>query len=408
MLVAILLLLLVSYTLRETVSYSFPSHFFHLDGRYCFELTEDKPQGQRCNYFVDLRTKYPFIIASFNLGEDNKGYEDSVHVVKPTFWPEINLQQPEDVSIEFTIENVFHQSQLNLSSPFKRIYNCSNFNPFVLRSNGILRLSIPCPVQSQAAHFDLRRNETHSLNNIIRNHLCNINNILPGSWKIDVNFSNRDEDKWSACPNNHKNRYHLYRCPTPYYAAQYYPHSGCFILPLRLSLHLLYRYLERDIRSSSVPQKKAKFNCPFYTFIGDSLNGQIMEAGNCELENHHESLSMGKQYYHDSHSSNGNDININSLWNQYLRNDYPCQPQCLTNQTFAETDGKISPRSYLPPPCKGCSNRVQMTGKIHDHPEAFDYLRKIPQETRIVVIMAVHGSQNTSSFRMVQSYYERL
>lgn len=64
----------------------------------------------------------------------------------------------------------------------------------------------------------------------------------------------------------------------------------------------------------------------------------------------------------------------------------PVNQNVLQNQTFAETDGRISAHSYLPPPCKGCSNRVKMGGKVQDHPEAFEYLEKVPLETRIVVI----------------------
>eukprot|EP00599_Poterioochromonas_sp_BG-1_P013034 CAMPEP_0173155768 /NCGR_PEP_ID=MMETSP1105-20130129/14320_1 /TAXON_ID=2985 /ORGANISM="Ochromonas sp., Strain BG-1" /LENGTH=208 /DNA_ID=CAMNT_0014072293 /DNA_START=861 /DNA_END=1487 /DNA_ORIENTATION=+ len=82
-----------------------------------------------------------------------------------------------------------------------------------------------------------------------------------------------------------------------------------------------------------------------------------MEAGNCELESHDDSLSIRKQYYQGLGVSldsglDGNDIAIFSLWNQYLRNDYPCQPQYHLNQ----------------------------------HAESFEYLEKVPLETRIVVI----------------------
>ncbi len=348
MLVGLLLLLLVSHGL----SYAFPSHFFHLDGRYCFELAdEDKTQGRRCNYFVDLRTKYPFIIVSYHLGEE-KDYDDKIKVVKPALWPGVGLRQPDNITIEFMIENLFQSSQLNLPPPFKTFYNSSDISHFTLNTDGILELTVLCPSRPPS-RFTLPRVESHSLKNVIRNNLCDVNNALPGRWKIDLTFNNYDDDKWSTCPNNHKNR-SLYHCPTHYYAAQYYPDSGCSILPLRLSLHLLYRYFERDnilIRSVSSTQKNVQFNYPFYTFIGDSLNGQIMEAGKCELESHDDSLSIRKQYYQNlgvSHSSglDGNDITIFSLWNQYLRNDSPCQPLS----------------------------------------EAFEYLQKIPLETRIVVI----------------------
>ncbi len=373
--------------LIRTFSYSFPSHLFHLDGKYCFQFTDDDKMKERsCSYFIDLRTKYPFIIVSQNLVEE-KDSEDNIRVVKPAFWPNIPHQQSENPTIEFTIESYLHNLSLKLTSPLQISCNCSDISHFVIHPNGILHLSILCPSQPQA-NFILRREESQSLKHMIRNNLCDINSILPGHWKIDQSFSNHDEDKCNTCPINYQERYHIYHCPEPYYAAQYYPDSGCSIIPLRLSLYLLYHYFERDnilMKSNYAIQKNITFSNPFYAFIDDSLNAQIMDAGNCELESHYNSLSVRKQYSH-GHVLDGNDITISPQWNQYLRNDYPYQPQCLTNQTFAQTDGKIKLRSYLPPPCKGCANHMKMTGKLQDHPEAFAYLQQIPQETRIIVI----------------------
>lgn len=293
-----------------------------------------------CKYFIAIRTKYPYIIAFYNL-KKSKRYEDRIYVAKPSSWPDIKHQERllDNSTFQFALQNVSIHSVVPM---LKSLHYCKSTSSLTIHRNGVMQLSVSCQSQP-VARFTLRRAKSYSLKHLMKNRLCDVRDIFPGRWKLDPEFRISDVDKWNNCPVAQKTSPgRAYVCPSPYYASQYYPNSACYILPLRLSLHILYSRLERSNilgKSNYAIQKKRPFYNPLYTFIGDSLNGQIMEAGNCELESHYDTLSLRKQYYPKirvDHGSgvDGNDFTLTSIWNQYLRNDYPCQPKCLTKPDF--------------------------------------------------------------------------
>eukprot|EP01040_Poterioochromonas_malhamensis_P007479 gene7479-8067_t len=129
-----------------------------------------------CKYFIAIRTKYPYIIAFYNL-KKSKRYEDRIYVAKPSSWPDIKHQERllDNSTFQFALQNV----------------------QFTL--NGVMQLSVSCQSQP-VARLTLRRAKSYSLKHLMKSRLCDVRDIFPGRWNLDPEFRISDADKWNNCP----------------------------------------------------------------------------------------------------------------------------------------------------------------------------------------------------------------
>lgn len=367
-----------------------PFSLFYPDGKYCliekYQATGTK--GQTCKHSIVVNTKFPFLILSL---EDEDYETQRIYVIRPDVWPEVIQPSSAETIFEFTLFNVTHHSLFKEESSLLCAFKKTGV--LFIQPNVSSKLS-----SEQSSHpevyFKFKRIKSHSFKNVIRHSLCHSNNLLPGKWKFDPTHMNYEEDKWNSCPEHKAHSHRTYECPKPYYASHYYPNSECFILPLRVSLYLLKHLLEMDLPrvEDDEPDFSMISKIPYYTFIGDSLNGQILIAGNCELEKYLTS-NDGSIHSISNASTAGRliefaNIKIKPIWKQFLRNDLPCYPKCLTNQTFLITDGQVSRYRYLPSPCKGCPDGIRSNQGLFENADIFSYFKEIPHETRILVLNA--------------------
>jgi hypothetical protein len=385
----------------------------NVDGEYLYlHKAGEQPGSGLTVPSIKISTKYPYVVLQVH-GDRN---HDHVYSVKPNNGSNESSDQSsvhsESTVMAFQVENISYAAlfQENKNPAYH------NLNIFSIKKSGTIHLQVidyNHEHKHHHHHLRFRKSKDHSLKSLIKHHLCSPEDLLPGKWKIDPNNVQLDSSKWDHCPAYRKaNPGTSYLCPgTGYFASFYYPDSNCYVLPLHLSGFLLYELYEKEtilLMKSNAKQSNYSYYNHYYYSIGDSLNGQLYAAGSCDLESQSlplssykaelEIVSPSKRIETSTKPEEAKAVPLSylfdadQLWKQYLRDDLPCVPSCLSNSTFLITDGQKKKYGYLPGPCEGCPKGE----KRPFHPEAslsenaffFDYLKYIPKETKLLVLNA--------------------
>lgn len=153
-------------------------------------------------------------------------------------------------------------------------------------------------------------NHTHNLLNNKR--LCQNNNqLFQGIWEygndVYTNFNHCAKTKISIAESRLNYQIANYYCEK--FRSAVYVLTNCHMFHLNDSINILLNYFI-DYNNEDIIQSKKKINI---SYIGDSLGGQSFIAAKCDIENINED----------------NNINIEFLDDSSLRNDIPCNSQCI-------------------------------------------------------------------------------
>lgn len=140
--------------------------------------------------------------------------------------------------------------------------------------------------------------------------LCSLSAIYSGKWYFD-HGQTLISNPWEECPilgsvsevkvKSHK---HKYSCLTrPYLPASYEPFE-CTLLNIHDSMRFVHASFNHSTRRKIV-------------FAGDSFIQQLALSANCTAE-----------------SFKFHNFELCPIWSEFLRDDYPCEDQCVYNETF--------------------------------------------------------------------------
>jgi hypothetical protein len=388
-----------------------------VDGKYYnaqFEKSVSKPKSSTVDglsiWALMISTKYPYLLIKI-LGDRSKS---RIYSVLPD-WPTdemmhpTKLSDPNETVFQFRIDNisyspVFHSKIITrkLNTSLSNIPD-NNKNIFQVKRNGELLVQIldeRDPKKPTESALKLKKSKKSYFTFLVKSNLCSAKELNSLTWRADKSRTFHDDNKWQSCPVYQKNCPHRdYQCnASSYYSSFYYPATSCYVLPLKLSFTVLYELLEKEKihqLQGYLQQHNLPYYNPYYTAIGDPLNGQISSTGQCDLEKTFHAFDRFKRVSFSSL------FHLNAMWNQYLRNDFPCQPRCLTDPTFLQTEGQIRKSPFVAPPCHACSKGVQYHYNLSNAEESkgvFAYLTLVPKETRLLVINA--GSWFTKYFQI--------
>jgi hypothetical protein len=198
-----------------------------------------------------------------------------------------------------------------------------------------------------------------------------ITTAFVGRWIMLSRFAQKS-DPWNFCPQTrnylnstwskvlHRLDDHpkKYSCPDKMYRkAQFQTPDDCLLLEATDSLKYLSSHHQSNTSIDKHYRKKR------IVYVGDSLVAQLYIAARCFVEGY-----------------NLRGIKFSYVKDAFLRDDIPCDPRCLNNQTFVEIH-----RTLLTTPCFGCPNGTKKEfSKFIQHHDAWN--NRIPRDTFAIII----------------------